>query len=141
MTGKREEKVVAVNPEAGVNASKTTKYNNDFKLFEPLIYEKVTGGARKVRSFKRAIRDLQAGDAFALAISDVHPYAYWSRVVADDDPTFVWVSQTDINSATNKSYAESNSVKMRVQDLKEAYFQERKEWREYVKGQEAEEDE
>jgi hypothetical protein len=128
----REEKVVAENPEAGVNASKT-KYNNDFKLFQPEIYEAWMGGAHKVRSFAKAIRDLQTGDAFALAIADIHPYSCWARVTLDNDPHFVWVSQTDINSAKNKAYAESNAVKMRVEDLREAYFLERKQWRQYVK--------
>jgi hypothetical protein len=131
--GKEREKK-DITPREGESSQKT-KYNNDYKLFEPEIYESWIGGAHKVRSFAKAIRDLQSGDAFALAISDAHPYRYWARVTLDDDPNFVWVSQTDTNSATNKSYAESNSVKMRIQDLREAYFLERKEWREYLKSE------
>jgi hypothetical protein len=103
--------------------------------FEPVVYEKTEAGAHKTRSFKRALQDLQTGEAAFLAIADIHPYCYWARVTLDEDPNFVWVSQTDLNSALNKAYAESNAVRMSIKDLREAYLSERKEWREYVKSE------
>jgi len=112
-------------------------------MTEPTIYEQTIGGAHKVRSFKRAIRDLQtADDVIALAISDANPAACWVRVTLDnEDPDFVWVTQTDVNSAKNEHYAMSTSWRESVQDFEQNYRFELEDYRLSRKREEASENE
>jgi hypothetical protein len=98
--------------------------------FEPVIYERWEGGAHKVRSLKRGLADLKSGEASFLAIADANPAACWVRVELDDeDQNFVWVTQTDVNSAKNKAYAAGTAVRESVQDLIENYRFELKDYR------------
>jgi len=105
----------------------------------PVIYERWEGGARKVRSLKRALEDLWSGKATFLAIADVNPASCWVRVALDDeDQNFVWVAQTDVNSAKNEHYAMSTSWRESVQDFAENYRYELKDYSLAQKRKEAE---
>jgi len=105
----------------------------------PVIYEKTETGARKARSLKQALRDLQIGEASFLAIADANPASCWVRVALDDeDQNFVWVAQTDVNSAKNEHYAMSTSWRESVQDFAENYRYELKDYSLAQKRKEAE---
>jgi len=111
-------------------------------MIAPEIYERWEGGARKARSLKQALRDLQTGEASFLAIADANPAACWVRVVLDnEDANFVWVAQTDVNSAKNEHYAMGTSVRESVQDFIENYRFELKDYALSQKRKEAEKDE
>jgi len=108
----------------------------------PVIYERRKGGARKVRSLKQALRDLQTGEAAFLAIADANPAACWVRVELDEEgPDFVWVTRTDVNSALNKAYAAGTAWRESIQDFIENYRYELKDYILSQKRMEAEEDE
>jgi len=102
-------------------------------MIAPVIYERWEGGARKARSLKQALRDLQTGEAAFLAIADANPAACWVRVTLDnEDQNFVWVTHTDVNSAKNKAYATGTAWRESVQDFTENY---RFELRDYALSQ------
>ena len=108
-------------------------------MIAPVIYERWEGGARKVRSLKQALRDLRTGEASFLAVADANPAACWVRVELDDeDQNFVWVTQTDVNSALNKAYATGTALRESVQDFAENYRFELEDYRLSQKRKEAE---
>jgi len=108
----------------------------------PIIYERWEGGAHKARSLKQALRDLRTGEASFLAVADANPAACWVRVELDsEDPDFVWVTQTDVNSALNKAYAAGTAMRESIQDFAENYRFELKDYALSQKRKEAEEKE
>jgi len=105
----------------------------------PVIYEKTEAGAHKARSLKRALQDLRNGEASFLAIADANPAACWVRVALDnEDPNFVWVTQTDVNSAKNQSYAQSTCWRESIEDFIENYRFELEDYKLSRKRKEAE---
>jgi len=88
----------------------------------PVIYEKTEAGAHKARNLRRALQDLRNGEAAFLAVADANPAACWVRVEVDEeDPDFVWVTQTDVNSALNKAYAAGTAWRESIEDFAENY--------------------
>ncbi len=73
---------------------------------------------KRYKSLQMALKALQEGRAYRLAFPAEHPASGWGRVEADDqDSSFVWISQTDVNSVTNRAWAATSAVRMKVTDL------------------------
>jgi len=105
----------------------------------PVIYERREGGARKARSLKQALADLRTGEASFLAIADANPAACWVRVALDnEDPNFLWITQTDVNSALNKAYAAGTAWRESIEDFIENYRFELEDYKLSRKRKEAE---
>jgi len=96
----------------------------------PVIYEKTSSGARRARNLEQALLDLRSGEASFLAIADANPASCWVRVTLDEeDPDFLWVARTDVNSAKNQSYAQSTSWRESIEDFTEDYRYELEDYR------------
>jgi len=129
---RQEKKVVTENPREGVNS-------HEF-LFGRTFPETWEAGGEVMRphkvSFRKGFQDLVSGRAGALSIANANPAACWLHVTllnSYDPDEGVSVMQTDINIFTFNQYAASKKWTMSLEDLKQWYKSQLKEYHEYLK--------
>jgi len=131
---KEKEKVVTENPVREGESSQRRFY---FGRAFPETWE-AGGEIMKPRkaSFRKGFQDLVSGRAGALSIANANPAACWLHVTLSnpyDADEGVSVMQTDVNIFTFNQYAASKKWTMSLQDLKQWYKSQLKEYHEYLK--------